>query len=83
MNRRINFVVIKTRNGDVQVMYDGKHYSMTPAQATFSNQNVEKGSLSAPMPGKIVKIFVQEGAKVKAGDPLLILEAMKMEVSLN
>lgn len=36
-------------------------------------------NLKAGMPGKIVKIFVKSGDKVKAGDPLLIMEAMKME----
>lgn len=36
-------------------------------------------NLTAGMPGKIVKIFVAEGDEVKEGDPLLIMEAMKME----
>lgn len=35
--------------------------------------------LNAPTPGLVVRILVQEGQEVKAGDPLLILEAMKME----
>jgi biotin carboxyl carrier protein len=35
--------------------------------------------LSSGMPGKIVKVFVKPGDKVKAGEPLLIMEAMKME----
>lgn len=36
-------------------------------------------SLNSGMPGKIVKIFAKPGATVKAGEPLLIMEAMKME----
>lgn len=36
-------------------------------------------NLKAGMPGKITKIFVKAGDQVKAGDPLLIMEAMKME----
>jgi biotin carboxyl carrier protein len=36
-------------------------------------------NMSSGMPGKIVKIFVKPGQEVKAGDPLLIMEAMKME----
>ena len=41
------------------------------------------GSLAAPMPGRIVQLMVQPGAKVMKGDPLLILEAMKMEHTLS
>lgn len=36
-------------------------------------------SLSAPMPGQILKIFVDAGDVVSKGDPLIVLEAMKME----
>ncbi len=36
-------------------------------------------NLKSGMPGKIVSIFVNPGDKVKEGDPLLIMEAMKME----
>ena len=36
-------------------------------------------TISAPMPGTILKVNVQNGASVKKGDVLVILEAMKME----
>lgn len=36
-------------------------------------------NIKAPMPGLILKTLVKEGQTVKAGDPLFILEAMKME----
>ncbi|MFM7854397.1 MAG: acetyl-CoA carboxylase biotin carboxyl carrier protein subunit [Flammeovirgaceae bacterium] len=36
-------------------------------------------NLKAPMPGLIVELKIQAGDTVKSGDPLLILEAMKME----
>ena len=36
-------------------------------------------NLSSGMPGKIVKIFVKPGDLLKEGDPILIMEAMKME----
>ena len=37
------------------------------------------GELITQMPGKVVRIMVEEGAEVKEGDTLFILEAMKME----
>ncbi len=39
----------------------------------------EGGRLSAPMPGKVVSFAVKAGDKVKAGQPLAVMEAMKME----
>lgn len=36
-------------------------------------------SIDAPMPGKIVNVLVEEGQSIKAGDVLLVLEAMKMQ----
>jgi len=38
-----------------------------------------EGSLAAPMPGTIIQILVKEGQKVREGQTLLLLEAMKME----
>lgn len=39
----------------------------------------DDGNLTAPMPGKVLDVFVKEGQEVSAGDQLLIMEAMKME----
>jgi pyruvate carboxylase subunit B len=37
------------------------------------------GDIASPMPGRVVQVLVAKGDKVKAGDPVLIIEAMKME----
>lgn len=44
---------------------------------------IGEGELRAPMPGKILEIMVDEGDEVKIGDPVAILEAMKMENELK
>ncbi|MFY9606987.1 MAG: acetyl-CoA carboxylase biotin carboxylase subunit [Blastocatellia bacterium] len=43
----------------------------------------EHESAYAPMPGQVLKVLVTEGQQVLAGDPLVILEAMKMEQTLR
>ena len=39
-------------------------------------------NLTAKMPGTVVKVLVSEGDAVSAGDPLVIMEAMKMETEI-
>jgi propionyl-CoA carboxylase alpha chain len=50
-----------------------------PAPQTAS----EQASANSPMPGKVLKILVETGQIVSAGDPLIILEAMKMEHTMR
>ena len=39
----------------------------------------KEGDVTSSMPGRVVDIMVKVGDKVKAGDPILVIEAMKME----
>jgi glutaconyl-CoA/methylmalonyl-CoA decarboxylase subunit gamma len=41
------------------------------------------GVIKAPLPGTIIQVQVKTGDKVKIGDRLLIMEAMKMENNIN
>jgi 3-methylcrotonyl-CoA carboxylase alpha subunit len=43
----------------------------------------EGGRLTAPMPGKVVAFFAKPGDSVKQGQPLAVLEAMKMEHTIT
>jgi 3-methylcrotonyl-CoA carboxylase alpha subunit len=43
----------------------------------------EGGKLTAPMPGKVVQLMVKAGDKVAKGQPLAVMEAMKMEHTLH
>ncbi|MFN3934174.1 MAG: acetyl/propionyl/methylcrotonyl-CoA carboxylase subunit alpha [Parvibaculum sp.] len=44
--------------------------------------DADAGALKAPMPGKIVQVLAEKGAKVRKGAPLIVMEAMKMEQTL-
>ena len=50
-----------------------------PAAAPKVAAGAGEHSIDSPMPGKVIKLVAAEGAAVKAGDVLLILEAMKMQ----
>lgn len=70
------------RVGDlVYVHIFGRHFVLED----FSDQDMTEiaglgaDNVTSPMPGSIIKIMVEEGQKVKTGQPLIILEAMKME----
>jgi len=54
-----------------------------PAAPEAAAADAEGTLLLAPMPGMIVKFLKNEGESVKMGDPVVVLEAMKMENSLT
>ncbi|WP_374387331.1 biotin carboxylase N-terminal domain-containing protein [Sandaracinobacter sp.] len=54
-----------------------------PAWAGHSAAGPSDGQIVAPMPGKLIGLFVKAGDSVRAGDRLAVLEAMKMEHRLT
>ena len=50
-----------------------------PAPAASKPATASAGAVVAPMPGTILKVLKAEGDAVKAGEVVLVLEAMKME----
>jgi acetyl-CoA/propionyl-CoA carboxylase biotin carboxyl carrier protein len=54
-----------------------------PRAAAASSAGAGGGNVAAPMQGTIVKVLVEVGQEVKVGDPVVVLEAMKMENQLQ
>lgn len=52
-------------------------------KAAQAKEVVGRQVMTAPMPSKVVRIFVSVGDQVKAGDGVIVLEAMKMENELK
>jgi acetyl/propionyl-CoA carboxylase alpha subunit len=71
---------VATNGSRVYVLSEGQTFAFTeqPRFPDHTRQAVA-GALTAPMPGKVVKVLVEQGQAVQAGAPLLVLEAMKME----
>lgn len=67
-------------NGKVVVLTVHTRLDELMEKMGFADVGAKKISdLKAPMPGLVLAIKVEEGQEVKKGDPLLVLEAMKME----
>ncbi len=67
------------------VFADGRHWQLQfddPMQHAGDSE-AEGGRLTAPMPGKVVAVLTSAGQSVKKGEPLLIMEAMKMEHTIS
>jgi len=70
------------RDGDAfHVFVGGGHHTLhfNDPLAHAGETESEGGRLTAPMPGKVVAVLAAQGQDVKKGDPLVIMEAMKME----
>jgi len=79
--------IVKTMDG-YRLWHRGASVSakvLTPVAAALSRHMIERVApdtskfLLCPMPGLVVSINVEEGQEVKAGEPLAVVEAMKME----
>lgn len=66
--------------------YEGRTFLVEDENARAAKK-AQKGSnplqVVAPMPGKIIKMFVNPGKAVKQGEVVVVMEAMKMEYSLK
>jgi acetyl/propionyl-CoA carboxylase alpha subunit len=77
--------VLMTDDGEVVVFEGGEALVFTTPRATGADEAsaVGDGSIRSPMPGKIVSVSVKAGDAVAKGQPLVTLEAMKMEHTLT
>jgi biotin carboxyl carrier protein len=83
VNSKIYNVMISSNTRTYSVFVTGKCYQIEKKSVRQilgdSPDKLKKKDVITSMPGKIVKIFAKEGEMVERGQPILILEAMKMQ----
>jgi biotin carboxyl carrier protein len=72
---------------DVRVVIDGREsvfsrQAHTAAAGSGHAADAHEPVLRAPVPGRVLKVHVEAGATIQAGDVLLVIEAMKMETPI-
>jgi biotin carboxyl carrier protein len=87
-NRKYPVEIVSSRQNRYEILFNDISYIFT-VETPFSLQRmkvlnskrgkVEKEYIKAPMPGKIIDVLVREGSNVLRGEPVVILEAMKMQ----
>lgn len=82
---------VSETDGGAVVDVGGERYAVAIEEATRHTIRTHGGAaggtgvqaLTAPLPGRVTHVAVREGDAVRAGDPLLVIEAMKMENELR
>ena len=91
-NRRYPVEIIQAKQNKYEILFNDISYSFT-IETPFSLKRKkvlsktrgksDKEVIVAPMPGKIVEVLVREGNDIQRGEPVLILEAMKMQNEIH
>ena len=83
---RIASAKLIERGNSLTINFDGQSFTFgLPDRLADEDQGDETGSdrINSPMPGLVKIVSTAHGAKVRKGDPLIIVEAMKMEYTLT
>lgn len=85
LDGRSHTVHVARKDGGVSVQVEGYQYSLETGSSDDDSAVAagagagDGGSIKAPMPGNVVKVMVEEGDEVTAGQSIVVVEAMKME----
>jgi len=79
IDRATKTVCLQINKRRIIVGIQSKLDILVDSMGMHSSEPIKHNFVRAPMPGLIADLYVKAGDAIKAGDPLLVLEAMKME----
>ena len=75
-------VKVNDKNFDIKISNNLSEPKKSEPKIPDQSVQGNPGDLLALMPGKILKVLVSEGQKIKMGEPVIIMESMKMEQTI-
>ena len=74
-------ITVLDHGAETAVFLDGESWRLTEVDllAARAGEDPTAGRLTAPMPGRVTQLMVEPGTSVRRGQPLIVIEAMKME----
>lgn len=86
-NKARELHIMPQGNSIYAVMVNGRHLiaqvEKNCDKPKKRQEQVNQGAINAPMPGMVVDVLVEEGQQVENGEPLIVLESMKMQMQLR
>lgn len=82
-NREEKKILLLVNGNEYEVSVQDKTDILLQKMGISSASSAKHNQFKAPMPGLIRSVLVSVGQEVKKGDPVIVLEAMKMENSLK
>ena len=89
-DKPVEVTIVRADSQQVDLVLNGERLTfLRPASAistsiqTVATPAPSKDFVVSPMPGKVIGALVAKGEKARTGDPLIILESMKMEIAVR
>ena len=79
INGNLEFAHVAKVRDKLWIHYNGDIFTISELERGAKSSDKAEGGLSAPMPGTVLDVMVREGQRVREGQPLMTIEAMKME----
>ncbi|MBO6576442.1 MAG: acetyl-CoA carboxylase biotin carboxyl carrier protein subunit [Rhodothermales bacterium] len=76
-------LIVRTPAGRREIRWKDRRALLLESMGFENSQGAAEREVRAPMPGLVLKVLVEPGTEVSAGDGLVVLEAMKMENELR
>ena len=79
----LRFAFSRQKNGEIIIVRRGQTHTLRIEEAGRRRTQEATNALFSPMPGKVIRVLKTAGDAVLKGEPIVVIEAMKMELPIK